>query len=524
MASAGRVVPWSSWREWQDVADALLADDTASWERGTAAVAAWRARGRLPLAVEATAVLRAAAANDRLERADESGLRMTYAMAVVRLVNGVTDPQQRGKFAAPVQALAQAAGLPRLLVDVRHEATHNELPSLPVLRRAAEAALEWLRTRYWDAQRAQLESARAGVGEALEVLVAAWQAAAASGAAGAEGAAASAAGAEGEGEGEGKEPAAAGTQAERRKARRRALEAVERCVPAGATSELLVPALLERLAAAKPADHPAWRLALQELEQHYSGLLALVLDAGVDAVAKGTDGLLPWTEYLLRKRRNVGPGKRDASVVAEAILSGPGAAESAPRLLGAIGADQMTQHSVASLLQSGGSSANQSQASGDAWASAETAAAAQSELMEAGKKRAREELEKDGPESWMRVEEWEPCAIGAAPAHLSFGAAEAPPRLDHADDDDLRLSSALFPQREELEPSVEADGTGTTAGGGSAEDASAGADTVGAGSEAPPRELSPPPPGWQGADADGPAAWLVSDQAAAALGDGVEPM
>ncbi len=43
-------------------------------------------------------------------------------------------------------------GLPRALVDVRHEATHNELPSLPLLRAAADSALAWLRDNYWWAE------------------------------------------------------------------------------------------------------------------------------------------------------------------------------------------------------------------------------------------------------------------------------------------------------------------------------------------------------------------------------------
>ena len=52
----------------------------------------------------------------------ESALRALYALAVVRLVNGVTDPAQKGRFAAPVASLARSAGLPALLVDLRHEA------------------------------------------------------------------------------------------------------------------------------------------------------------------------------------------------------------------------------------------------------------------------------------------------------------------------------------------------------------------------------------------------------------------
>lgn len=53
-----------------------------------------------------------------------------------RLVNGISDSQQSGKVAAAVDSLAQKAGLPRLLVEIRHAATHQQLPALPVLRRA----------------------------------------------------------------------------------------------------------------------------------------------------------------------------------------------------------------------------------------------------------------------------------------------------------------------------------------------------------------------------------------------------
>ena len=44
------------------------------------------------------------------------------------------------------------AGLPRILVDVRHEASHNELPSLALLRMAAASALTWLKESYWKQQ------------------------------------------------------------------------------------------------------------------------------------------------------------------------------------------------------------------------------------------------------------------------------------------------------------------------------------------------------------------------------------
>jgi ribosomal biogenesis protein LAS1 len=62
-----------------------------------------------------------------------------------------------------------AAGLPQVLVDLRHEATHNELPSLPLLRLAACQALAWLHACYWQPQFEQLMSAEARYRQLLQV-------------------------------------------------------------------------------------------------------------------------------------------------------------------------------------------------------------------------------------------------------------------------------------------------------------------------------------------------------------------
>jgi ribosomal biogenesis protein LAS1 len=34
-------------------------------------------------------------------------------------------------------------------VDIRHTATHNELPTLAALRLGARHALQWLASQYW---------------------------------------------------------------------------------------------------------------------------------------------------------------------------------------------------------------------------------------------------------------------------------------------------------------------------------------------------------------------------------------
>lgn len=44
---------------------------------------------------------------------------------------------------------AKLIGLPASFVELRHQATHEELPALLVLRQAARRSLQWLWQHYW---------------------------------------------------------------------------------------------------------------------------------------------------------------------------------------------------------------------------------------------------------------------------------------------------------------------------------------------------------------------------------------
>eukprot|EP00941_MAST-03F_sp_MAST-3F-sp1_P004112 g4112.t1 len=52
-----RLVPWASWREWLDVYSQLFSRNIAWKREGIDNVQVWRARGNVPLAVEATSQL-----------------------------------------------------------------------------------------------------------------------------------------------------------------------------------------------------------------------------------------------------------------------------------------------------------------------------------------------------------------------------------------------------------------------------------------------------------------------------------
>lgn len=72
-------------------------------------------------------------------------LRQSYAAAVIRLVNGLVDPLQLGAYARSIASIAAQLGLPAWLVELRHAATHEDLPSLELLREAARQASNFFR-------------------------------------------------------------------------------------------------------------------------------------------------------------------------------------------------------------------------------------------------------------------------------------------------------------------------------------------------------------------------------------------
>jgi len=113
-------------------------------------VAAWRSRGKVPVAVCATASL----VEITLLDTEDSPighwcLRHLYSMALIRLINALVDSAQKGRFALSVDALLRRLEWPSWLGDLRHEATHGSLPSVELLRLAAQTALSKLHERFW---------------------------------------------------------------------------------------------------------------------------------------------------------------------------------------------------------------------------------------------------------------------------------------------------------------------------------------------------------------------------------------
>lgn len=173
-----RVVAWKDEWELQDVGKGLLSvldDEDLQQEQQQPSVPSsmsiadalemitvWKSRLNatqgLPHSIESTAGLAQIYWRDTERRQRRqalcamsiSELRLAYSSAVVRCINGFADTmQQERSMAASVSNLCGHLGIPMWVVDVRHEASHNTLPSIEVLRMAASTLLEFLKTEYW---------------------------------------------------------------------------------------------------------------------------------------------------------------------------------------------------------------------------------------------------------------------------------------------------------------------------------------------------------------------------------------
>lgn len=142
--------------------EGLTPDEHIQLQLAFRRVAVWRghsARGRLSHAVDITAGLAGLLLSDaeRTCQRNTTGnnpyqLRNSYSTLLLRSVNGLADTyrHQRKSSLLSVSHCCALAGLPLWIVDIRHDASHNDLPSLGLCRIGAIESLRFWKTRYWD--------------------------------------------------------------------------------------------------------------------------------------------------------------------------------------------------------------------------------------------------------------------------------------------------------------------------------------------------------------------------------------
>ncbi|KAF8822294.1 Las1 family protein, partial [Cardiosporidium cionae] len=149
----GPSVPWYSWGELKVVYQLAFSADPEHWQSAINKILAWENRQKLPVAIDSTVHLlqmmtKDAYFNTRTEvQRTVIELRLSYALVIIRLVNHLVEHQQMGAFARSVREMAAEINLPSLLVDIRHQATHSDLPSLFLLRNGVTEALCYLKEK-----------------------------------------------------------------------------------------------------------------------------------------------------------------------------------------------------------------------------------------------------------------------------------------------------------------------------------------------------------------------------------------
>ncbi|CAN0905330.1 Ribosomal biogenesis protein LAS1L [Linum grandiflorum] len=174
--SGYRLVPWLNWEEWEFVKDSLFSDSPHRVSFALHRISTWRSRGCLPVVIDVTAAIIEIQLKDPLYRKDlphdaihsEQMLAMLYCMAILRLVNCVIE-KTRKKNESSIADAAGAIGIPRSLIDIRHEGSHRDLPALPLVRDSAAKAIDWLKRYYWEPQAVQIPSQRDGANIRKEI-------------------------------------------------------------------------------------------------------------------------------------------------------------------------------------------------------------------------------------------------------------------------------------------------------------------------------------------------------------------
>ncbi|XP_073314444.1 uncharacterized protein [Primulina huaijiensis] len=154
-----KTVSWLSWDDWRFVRISLFSTSPDLVASALQRIRTWRSRSCIPVAVEVTASIIETQQQDPSLRDDlnesaqqsEEALSMQYCMAIMRLVNGIVE-KTRIKNEISIGEAANAIGIPRMLIDIRHEGSHRDLPSLRLLRCASEKAKDWLISYYWEPQ------------------------------------------------------------------------------------------------------------------------------------------------------------------------------------------------------------------------------------------------------------------------------------------------------------------------------------------------------------------------------------
>lgn len=158
------VVPWKDHQEYDELKTNLFSDDIQLAQLSMRKVKIWmNLQNNCPVqhVMEYTVLLlegqlfdqSRSILNDSFvnEDAIDFIVKQNYCMVLIRFINGLLDPLQNSVYAIPLMKLCEKIGIPKYIVEMRHQATHERImPCLEMLRFAVSNCLTWVRKNYWD--------------------------------------------------------------------------------------------------------------------------------------------------------------------------------------------------------------------------------------------------------------------------------------------------------------------------------------------------------------------------------------
>lgn len=174
-----KLVPWFSPAEWHKVYEKIYSNNNDEQTEAYEILLAWKARmPKVPVGVDCTLSILQVCLRDRewtpkIDNAElpidyENDLCLMYSTAIMRFLNHVSNighTKQTSLF-----QIAKQINIPEWVVNLRHDAAHgHELPSIDVLRLAANLLLTWLHEEYWVTEAKALEKYYNKKAEVIEV-------------------------------------------------------------------------------------------------------------------------------------------------------------------------------------------------------------------------------------------------------------------------------------------------------------------------------------------------------------------
>ncbi|XWS38797.1 hypothetical protein CRYUN_Cryun19dG0161000 [Craigia yunnanensis] len=152
-----KLVPWLNWAEWESVRKSLFSSSPTKVSSALARISTWRSRGCLPVVIDVTASIIEIKQIDPFFRWFAFRTNASYVVlhGNLELVNCVIE-KTRKRTGISIADAADAIGIPRRLIDVRHEGSHRDFPVLAIVRDSSVVALNWLKSYYWEPQKKQI--------------------------------------------------------------------------------------------------------------------------------------------------------------------------------------------------------------------------------------------------------------------------------------------------------------------------------------------------------------------------------